>query len=297
MAPKVVAVCNITPDSFSGDGWLSGGGNAYTRVHSGNDARLQLESLIAQGADIIDVGAESVLSGAPPVTQEVELARLGPVLEAVKELLGAHPGVCEFSIDTVNSGTAAEAVKCGFTIVNDVSGARRDPAMLEKVAGWPHVRYVMVYSRDPSGRGLDGDGQGDGKEGAAFGRALAFFDEAVPKAERAGIKREQLILDPGVGGFLSADAGDSVNALARIPEMKQRYGLPVHVSASRKSFLRSLVSTDHGPAKRLGASLAAAAFAAERGADFLRVHDVLETKQFLEAAASLHRAAPPQNKT
>ena len=256
--PKIVGILNVTPDSFSGDGVLNI-----------QNLEQQIQTMIEQGADVIDVGAESTAPGSQKITVEDELERLEKVFQIVTNK-------AQFSIDTVNAQTAAAAIDAGFVMVNDVSGGRADADMFFVIAE-RGVQYVMMYCKNESGRADLEDNQQN-----VFQNIVDFFDEQTEKAFAAGIKKEQLILDPGMGAFISTKAEDSVEVLNQILELKKRYGLPVYIGASRKGFLSQLATYDFGAKKRTGSSLAVALYAAQQGADFIRVHDVLETRQMLE---------------
>ena len=222
MAVRIMGVCNVTPDSFSGDGWMSEG-NSYQQLARGNELQMQLLNMIEQGADIVDVGGESTAPGSQPITQEVEMRRLRFVLESVKGLLETRPSVeAKFSIDTVNSATAQEAIQHGFTYINDVSGGRHDEKMFDLLAANPSVNYVMMYCKNASGRADDADNQTE-----VQAKIYSFFDKQVDAALAKGVQRTQLILDPGMGSFISMDPKDSVNAIRAVPEMKKRYQVPV----------------------------------------------------------------------
>eukprot|EP01062_Namystynia_karyoxenos_P047441 TRINITY_DN35787_c0_g1_i1.p1 TRINITY_DN35787_c0_g1~~TRINITY_DN35787_c0_g1_i1.p1 ORF type:complete len:354 (+),score=103.63 TRINITY_DN35787_c0_g1_i1:117-1064(+) len=294
-ATQIFAVANITPDSFSDGGWVERGTAAGTGT-AGEATAAFLEREFArmaeQGAEVIDVGGESTAPGSSAVTQEEEARRLGPALRAAGQLLAQRPDMCSFSIDTLNSATARLALDHGFRIVNDVSGGRHDPGILALVAAEPSVRYVMMYCKHATGRADLADDQVD-----VASKVVRFFDQQVPAALRAGVRREQLIIDPGQGAFVSMQPEDSAELMRRGSELRERYGVPVLLGPSRKGFLKALVSRDFGAGQRCGASLAAALFAVQCGADYIRVHDVLATRQLLDAHAwlleSSQRALPP----
>eukprot|EP01063_Lacrimia_lanifica_P016238 TRINITY_DN22841_c0_g1_i1.p1 TRINITY_DN22841_c0_g1~~TRINITY_DN22841_c0_g1_i1.p1 ORF type:complete len:316 (+),score=128.77 TRINITY_DN22841_c0_g1_i1:71-949(+) len=288
--PKLMAVCNLTPDSFSGDGWVEKeSGNEYQAVQRGNELESELSNLIEIGADVVDVGAESTAPGSSGISQEEEMVRLSLVLDTVKRLKERYEARVDFSIDTINAATAEAAIRNGFTIVNDVSGGRNDARMFDVIASNPSIKYVMMFCKNSSGRA---DALPNAPDTApVLARLYAFFDAQVAAAKARGIGHGQLVLDPGMGAFVSSDPHDSLTIMRHIPELKARYNTPVLVGASRKGFLKALVGRDFGPKNRLGSSVAAALFCAEQGADYLRVHDVLATKQFFEAHTMLSRPA------
>eukprot|EP01064_Diplonema_japonicum_P010992 TRINITY_DN1824_c5_g1_i1.p1 TRINITY_DN1824_c5_g1~~TRINITY_DN1824_c5_g1_i1.p1 ORF type:complete len:302 (+),score=54.61 TRINITY_DN1824_c5_g1_i1:43-906(+) len=278
---KIMGVCNVTPDSFSGDGWLDTA-NEYQQTMASNVVRKELASLIEQGANLVDVGAESTAPGSEPITIEEEMRRLTVVMEAIRGILDSQPGVAEFSVDTVNARTAEYAVQHGFTIVNDVSGGRNDPEMFKFIASKPSIKFVLMYCKNASGRADLKDDQKD-----VFQKIMEFFEERVATALDSGVQKSQIILDPGMGAFISAKPQDSIEVLKRLPEFRTRFDLPILLGASRKGFLTSLIKKDFGAKNRLGSSLAVALYAAQQGVNYLRVHDVLHTAQFLEANTSL----------
>eukprot|EP01060_Flectonema_neradi_P017567 TRINITY_DN24431_c0_g1_i1.p1 TRINITY_DN24431_c0_g1~~TRINITY_DN24431_c0_g1_i1.p1 ORF type:complete len:311 (+),score=69.77 TRINITY_DN24431_c0_g1_i1:65-934(+) len=274
---KIVAVCNITPNSFSGDGWLVDA-NEYQRAKLSIEFQESLTGLVKQGADVVDVGAESTAPGSESVSVEEEQRRLSMVLQTIKVLKSDVQLPCEFSVDTVNASTAKLAVEHGFTIVNDVSGGRNDTNMFKVIADNPSIKYIMMYCKNASGRADTLDNQSD-----VLDKIYKFFDSQVELALSQGVRKEQLVLDPGMGAFISAKAEDSLEVLRKLPEFRARYQMPVLVGASRKGFLTKLSRYDFGAKSRIGLSMAAALFAVEQGADYLRVHDVLATRQFLDA--------------
>ena len=257
---KIVGVLNVSPDSFS-DG----------RTWDRESLRKRIAKLTEDGADMLDVGAESTAPDSEMVDETEELQRLADFFTLVKTV-----GI-PFSIDTVKSGVAEAAIRHGATVINDVSGGRADPRMLSVLAAHPDVSYVLMYSKNPFGRAnrLPRTGEGDILE-----EICAFFEERTLSCETAGIARKRLILDPGMGAFISMDAADSVRVLQNLPRLRERFGLPIYVGTSRKGFLGK-IAADRGPQDRLGSSLAAAIYAVQNGADYLRVHDVRETRQFM----------------
>eukprot|EP01062_Namystynia_karyoxenos_P047442 TRINITY_DN35787_c0_g1_i2.p1 TRINITY_DN35787_c0_g1~~TRINITY_DN35787_c0_g1_i2.p1 ORF type:complete len:360 (+),score=87.43 TRINITY_DN35787_c0_g1_i2:117-1082(+) len=300
-ATQIFAVANITPDSFSDGGWVERGTAAGTGT-AGEATAAFLEREFArmaeQGAEVIDVWVRrreyrpGQLRGDPGgggTTARPRPARRRPAARAAP---GPLSDMCSFSIDTLNSATARLALDHGFRIVNDVSGGRHDPGILALVAAEPSVRYVMMYCKHATGRADLADDQVD-----VASKVVRFFDQQVPAALRAGVRREQLIIDPGQGAFVSMQPEDSAELMRRGSELRERYGVPVLLGPSRKGFLKALVSRDFGAGQRCGASLAAALFAVQCGADYIRVHDVLATRQLLDAHAwlleSSQRALPP----
>jgi dihydropteroate synthase len=257
--PLVMGILNVTPDSFSDGGRFFD--PAVAIAHAGEMA--------AQGADILDVGAESTrpYGGAKPVSQEAEMARLAPVLPGVIKL-----GL-PVSIDTVKASVAAWALDQGAAIVNDVWGLQRDPDMAPLVAT-RGVPVIVMHNRDAADEKID-----------IVADVVAFFARSLEIAERAGIKRETIVLDPGIG--FGKTPAQSIVCLARLDEFK-RFGLPLLVGASRKRFINSV--TPSAPDERIGGSIASHLLAVASGAAIVRVHDVKETVQALRVTAAIARA-------
>jgi dihydropteroate synthase len=257
--PLVMGVLNVTPDSFSDGG----------RFLDPDDALAQARRLMAEGADILDIGAESSrpYEGATPVAPAEERARLEPVLPAAVAL--GMP----VSIDSMKADIAAWALDRGAAIVNDVWGLQRDPEMARLVAA-RGVPVVVMHNRATVDPGLD-----------IVADMLAFFARSLDIAAGAGIARTRIVLDPGIG--FGKTPGQSIACIARLAELKI-FGLPLLVGASRKRFIHSVAPS--APGERLGGSLAAHLAAVENGAAIVRVHDVAETVQALAVAAAIRRA-------
>ena len=256
--PLVMGVLNVTPDSFS-----DGGRYVDPQLAIG-----QAQRMIAEGADIIDIGAESTRPyGAEPVSYEEELARLAPVLPAVVKLK------TPVSIDSMKPGIATWALDQGAAMVNDVWGLQRDPAMAEVVSEYD-MPVVIMHNRESADPALD-----------IIADAQAFFQRSLALAERAGIARDCIVLDPGIGFGKTPE--QSIACIARLAEFK-RFGLPLLVGASRKRFINAV--TPSAPDQRLGGSIASHLEAVKNGAAIVRVHDVVETVQALHLAAAIEAA-------
>ncbi len=247
----IMGILNVTPDSFSDGG-----------RHETLDAAVSwAEQLIADGADIIDVGGESTRPGAAAVDEAEELRRILPVVEA---LARRHPSV-PISVDTWKSGVARQALSAGASIINDISGLKFDEDMGKLAAGsGAHLIAMHLTGASPE-RMHELMGGGDPVERVAEG-----LSEAVQRALTSGISRERLILDPGIG--FGKTAAQNVEILRRLPELRQKMGLPILVGASRKRFLGEL--TGRPADERQAGDAAVTALCAERGADIVRVHDV-----------------------
>jgi dihydropteroate synthase len=257
--PLVMGVLNVTPDSFSDGG----------RFIDPQDAIAQARRLAAEGADILDVGAESTrpYGGAVRVSLEEERARLAPILSEVIAL-----GV-PVSIDTLKGDVAAWALDLGAAIVNDVWGLQRDPGMAGLVAE-RGVPVIVMHNRETADPAID-----------IVADVTSFFQRSLDIADRAGIPRERIVLDPGIGFGKTAE--QSLTCIAHLDAWRG-FGLPLLVGASRKRFIHSITPSD--PMERLGGSLAAHLLAVENGASIVRVHDVAPMVQALAIAAAIRRA-------
>jgi dihydropteroate synthase len=252
----VMGILNVTPDSFSDGG----------RFLAPEHAIAQAQRMIAEGADIIDVGAESTrpYGGAVAVTAETELERLEPILPALKDL-----GV-PISIDTTKAEVAAWAVSAGASIVNDVWGLQRDPDMARVVAEGG-VPVIIMHNRQAADPAID-----------IMADIEAFFARSLAIADTAGIARDLIVLDPGIGfGKTPEQSMAAIGDLARL----KPFALPLLVGASRKRFIDSVVPS--APDRRIGGSIASHLLAVENGAAIVRAHDVAETVQALRVAAAI----------
>jgi dihydropteroate synthase len=257
--PLVMGILNVTPDSFSD------GGQFFDPAVALAHARR----MAGEGADILDIGAESTrpYAGAKPVGLDDELARLAPVLPEVVRL-----GL-PVSIDTVKAKVAAFALERGAAILNDVWGLQRDPDMA-RVAAEHGVPVIVMHNREAADPALD-----------IMGDVRAFFTRSLEIAARAGIARERIVLDPGIGFGKTAE--QSIAMIARLSELRE-FGLPLLMGLSRKRFIDSVSPSK--PTERIGGSIAANVLSVLGGADIVRVHDVAETVQALRVTAAIRAA-------
>jgi dihydropteroate synthase len=263
----VMGVVNVTPDSFSDGG----------RYRAAEDAVAHARRLVAEGAQIVDVGGESTRPGAVPVDPEEELGRIDPVLRAL-----ASDGLVPISVDTRHAETARRAVALGADVVNDVTGLK-DPAMREVVRDTGAAAIVMHMRGTPETMASQSE-YGDLR--AEVYEALA---DATGQAEADGIASSKLIVDPGLG--FAKTAPQSLELLSHAGELRS-LGYPVLIGASRKSFLGWTLG--QAPVEdRLEASVAAAVVAALQGAHIVRAHDVRPTVRALALVDALHRAQVP----
>ncbi len=259
--PLVMGILNVTPDSFS-----DGGRHASPRA-----ATEYAFSMIAAGADIIDVGGESTRPGAAPVTDAEEIAR---VLPLVREL--AAIGTVPVSIDTRHADVARPCVEVGASIVNDVSGFR-DPAMVEVAAASDVGVVVMHMLGEPATM------QEDPVYEDVVAEVAAFLGERAEMLREAGVARERIAVDPGIGFGKTTE--HNLELLRRLPEIVA-LGYPVLVGASRKRFIGNILGEDD-TARRVHGSVGAAVYAMLGGAHIVRVHDVAETYQALAVASAI----------
>jgi len=254
--PAVMGILNVTPDSFSDGG----------RFIDPAAAIAHARSLAAEGADILDVGAESTrpYGGAVPVPLDEEIRRLEPVLPAVIAL-----GI-PVSIDTIKAEVAVWALRAGAAIVNDVWGLQRD-SNLARVVAEHRVPVIIMHNRDAADPTID-----------IVAEVKAFFARSLEIAARAGIPHSAIVLDPGIGFGKTPE--QSMAVIARLDAFKS-FGLPLLVGASRKRFINMVVPSS--PDQRLGGSIAAHLLAVRNGASMVRVHDVAETVQALRVAAAI----------
>jgi dihydropteroate synthase len=257
--PLVMGILNVTPDSFSD------GGQFFDPAVAVAHARR----MAGEGADILDVGAESTrpYAGAKPVGLDDELARLAPVLPEVVRL-----GL-PVSIDTIKAKVAAFALERGAAILNDVWGLQRDGDMA-RVAAEHGVPVIVMHNREAADAALD-----------IMADVRAFFGRSLEIAARAGIARERIVLDPGIGFGKTAE--QSITMIARLSELRE-FGLPLLMGLSRKRFIDSVSPSK--PTERIGGSIAANVLSVLGGADIVRVHDVAETVQALRVTAAIRAA-------
>ncbi len=264
--PFVMGVLNVTPDSFSD------GGRFFDR----GAAVAQAERLAQEGADLLDIGGESTRPGSHPVSAGEERDRVVPVIERLR----ANGYRLPISIDTNKVAVARDALRAGADLVNDIKGLS-DPALAQAVAeaGAPVVLMHM--------RGTPADMASRASYQDVVAEVMAELEEAILRAERAGIARERMILDPGIGFAKTAE--QNLTLLRRVGELRA-LGRPILVGVSRKAFIGKVSGAP--PGERLSGTLAAVAISVLAGAEFVRVHDVAATRQAAMVAAAIRDAAP-----
>ena len=264
---KIFGILNITEDSFSDGG-----------KYLDTDAAIaHAELLAAAGADVIDIGAASSNPQSSSVPSELEITRLAAVVPALKAR-----GL-KLSIDTFSPIVQRWALERHVDWINDINGFPDDalyPALAKSSCG-----LVVMHMVQEGGIAVGMDVP----VAEIFGRITRFFDHRIATLTGAGIARERLVLDPGMGFFLGKDPQNSFEILRRLPELKQRYGLPLLISVSRKSFLRG--TRPPQGAETLGATLAAEYFAADHGADMIRTHAPGPLKAGLKTLKSINKSS------
>lgn len=247
----VMGVLNVTPDSFSDGGLYADPARAAER------ARV----MIAEGADLLDVGGESSRPGASPVRADEERRRVRPVIEAVRAFSDLP-----ISVDTRKAAVAQAALEAGADLINDISALTADPEMPDVAARYG-AGVILMHMR-----GTPETMQRDPRYESVVGEVRAYLAARVEDLAARGLARETMAVDPGIGFGKTLE--HNLRLLARLEDLAA-LGRPVVVGVSRKSFLGRL--TGREPGERLAGSLAAAAWAAARGARVLRAHDVKET--------------------
>jgi dihydropteroate synthase len=263
----IMGVLNVTPDSFSD-------GGRFQTVNAAIDRAIQMVSV---GVDIIDIGGESTKPGATPVDEQTELERVLPVIEAIRQ----NPATqnIPISIDTTKAAVAVAAIRAGADLVNDVSGGKFDPQMLETVARL-QVPYILMHMR-----GTPTTMQQMTDYVDIVGEILAFLQTQIDRAIAAGIDRAQIIIDPGIG--FSKTYQQSIELIRQLDKF-QSLDLPLLVGVSRKSFIGKILNQPD-PNRRLWGTAAACCAAIDRGVDLLRVHDVAEMVDVCRVADVMFR--------
>lgn len=261
---SIVGILNVTPDSYFD-------GGEYDSVER---ALKRAQVLVNEGADIIEIGGESTGPGSVFVSEEEEMRRVASTVSAVVE----HFPDVRISVDTYKSAVALECARSGATMINDVTAGRGDERMFDVIAQ-SDVDCVLMYSKDSTARTTI--------ENTAYEDVIQtvcdFLKERISQATAKGVSSSRIIVDPGLGHFVSADPVYSFHILSQLKSFAQLG--PVFVSPSRKSFLAG--SQNLPPAERLPATLAASTVALQNGASFIRTHDVRATVLACEAAHSM----------
>jgi dihydropteroate synthase len=259
----VMGVVNVTPDSFS-DGGLN---------LTPSDAIASALRMATEGADLIDLGAESTRPGHVLVPAEEEWNRLRPVFAG---LAGTHVPLPPLAIDSWKADVARRAVAAGVSIINDVWGFQRDPAIAE-VAAESGAAAILMHNREAADPQID-----------IVSDILRFLERSLAIARAAGVPEDRILLDPGIG--FGKTIAQSYEAVAALPRLKA-LGFPVLLGLSRKAFIGRLFEPQPAPAARLPGTIAANAYGVIAGADIIRVHDVAEHVQAMRVLDTLRRTA------
>jgi dihydropteroate synthase len=266
--PLVMGVLNITPDSFADADHLSDPSRAVA-------AAIELE---AAGADLVDIGGESTRPGAEPVDAETEIARVAPVVEALRGRLRIP-----ISVDTYKARVADAALDAGAAMINDVSGLQYEPGLASVVAR-RGAALVLMHTR-----GRSADMYVHATYHDLVGEVVSELKSSIGRATGAGVPLEGLLVDPGVGFAKRPD--DSYGVLARLPEIARALGRPVLVGPSRKSFLKEAAGGADA-ARRDWPTAAAVSAAVLAGAHIIRVHAVAHMVQVVRAAEEIRKRLP-----
>ena len=257
----VMGIINVTPDSFSGDGLVRDAAWVQAAVEQGR-------RFVAEGAHLLDVGGESTRPGSQPVDTAEELRRVVPVIEGLAAAVDVP-----ISVDTSKAAVAQAALQAGASIVNDVWGLRLDPPIAE-VAAQAGAPVILMHNRSKREHAVIDPSLGGRYVGTDYGDLIADIRAelqiSLDLAQRAGIPEEHIILDPGIG--FGKTVAQNLELLDRLGELRD-LGYPLLVGPSRKSFIG--YTLDLPPDQRVEGTAAAVAIAIARGADIVRVHDVL----------------------
>ena len=264
--PVLMGILNVTEDSFS-DG---------AQFLDRELAVKHTETMIAEGAEIIDIGAESTRPGSLPVPADIQIQRIIPILSYLKE---KYPEVT-FSVDTQKATVAEKAIEFGASIINDISALRTDLALADLLSAHPEVKVILMHMQ-----GTPYTMQLNPVYKDVLKEINDFFQERIDFCLAKGILKENIMLDPGIG--FGKNLEHNLTILANLKTFKE-LGLPLVVGASRKSFIDKI--SPSSPSQRTGGCLAAALVSACEGINILRVHDVLLHKQFFKVLTVIAKA-------
>jgi dihydropteroate synthase len=256
-----MGIVNLTPDSFSGDGFYK-----LTKTYELTNSIVNYaEQLVKDGADIIDVGGESSRPGAKPVSVKEELSRTIPVIKVLNKKINVP-----ISIDTYKPEVARVALESGAVMVNDITGLR-NPKMAKVIARYKAGVVIVHMKGNPASM------QKDPEYASLIDELIDYLDKAINRAQAAGIDKEKIIIDPGIGFGKSVE--HNLEIVNRLQEFKA-LARPILVGPSRKSFIGKILNV--GPQQRIFGTVSSYVLAAKSGANILRVHDVKEVKQALK---------------
>lgn len=281
--PLLMAILNVTPDSFSDGGKLYSQGKLNIRKAIAKGIQMAQE-----GADIIDIGGEATGPTSHDVPLEEELQKVVPVVKALRKKLDSTGYTSVWiSVDTHKAEVAKQAIKAGAKMINDVTALRGDLKMASIIAD-TGVSLIIMYSKDKTPRTT--------KKKVTYKDVVKsikkFLEERIRYGRLEGIKRSQFVIDPGMGAFVSGHPKYSLEILGHLEEF-ENFQLPILIGASRKGFIGELLGQKSKPLKvteRLEGSLACAAIAVMNGAHIIRAHDVKETRKVVDIAYQIKEA-------
>ena len=262
---KIMGILNVTPDSFSD-------GNQYFDTDKAVERALEM---IAEGADIIDIGGESSRPGAKRINAETEIERVVPIIKKM-HLQADIP----ISIDTTKAKVAEEALQAGASILNDISALQFDGDMIKVLQNFPEVPVILMHMQ-----GTPATMQDDPHYKDVIEEILSFFEERINFCEKNGIAKERIIIDPGIG--FGKRQEDNLVILKKLSEFKC-LGVSIMLGASRKSFIGNIYASDMK--ERLAGSLATTAIVFQNSVEIIRVHDVEEQRNFLNVLKDIRKA-------
>ncbi len=265
--PVIMGILNVTPDSFSDGGKFSG-----------LDAAMrQVELMVSEGVDIIDIGGESTRPGSDPVKAGEQIQRVVPVIEAIRECVS---GDILISIDTTLSEVAKAALTAGANIINDVSGGRADPAILT-LAAKTGVPIILMHSQ-----GTPKTMQDNPHYDNVVQDVLEALHESINAALKAGVKKEAIAIDPGIG--FAKRKQDNLDLLAHLDTLVAT-GFPVLLGTSRKRFMGTICDVTE-PSELVTATAVTTALGVMAGVQMFRVHDVKENRQAVDVAWAIKQS-------
>jgi dihydropteroate synthase len=264
--PLIMGILNVTPDSFSDGGQYS---NISAAMH-------QAERMLAEGADVIDIGGESTRPGSDAVSAEQQIERVLPVISAVRQLTDKL-----ISIDTTNSIVAKAALAAGANVINDVSAGQKDPAILTLAAA-SNVLIVLMHSKGPP-KTMQINPQYED----VVSEVIADLEVRINAALAAGVKKANIIIDPGIG--FGKRKQDNLDLLAHLQNFVA-LGYPVLLGTSRKRFMGSICAVDQ-PSELVTATAVTTALGVMAGVKLFRVHDVKENRQASDVAWAIKKSS------
>lgn len=257
----IMGILNVTPDSFSD-------GGRFTQVDHAVEHGFEL---IGQGADIIDVGGESTRPGSQEVGEEEELARILPVVEKLHELT-----TVPVSVDTYKAEVAKRCLQAGASVINDIWGLQREPEIAQVAANFG-VPVVVMHNQ-----------QGTAYSQDIMASLIEFFEKSLEIAFKAGLSKECIILDPGIGFGKTVE--QNIAVMGRLSELKV-LGYPILLGTSRKSTIGRIL--DLPPEQRVEGTLATTVLGIQQGVDIIRVHDVMQNRRAALVADAIVRGYAP----